>query len=461
MYKILFTWRKISSLCLIYFVFSCLILYAETDNSAHLERRSPVVRAVSETLPSVVNIGTERVIATSYSPWGDCDPFDRLFRDFFAEQGEVKTFSLGSGSIIDEEGLVISNSHVVRRASKINILLESGESFTAKMIAGDDINDIALLKIIPDKTERRFKPIKFSNPDELYLGEQVIAVGNPYGLGHSISCGVLSAIGRKATYQGVVIFSDILQTDAAINPGNSGGPLVNINAEMIGMNLSMFKDAQGIGFAIPLKRIESILAKWLIPERFNDVTLGLIPGYAEDNKKPSQVIAAEVIENSPAWNAGIRPGEKILEINSQKINSLIDAGRILWKLKGGEKIKITSSKSNYEIEVLKTKPLSGAELASAKLGLGLQELTPQLAEAMDYPFEGGLIVNDNKTNIKNVARGDIFLRLGDIPINTFEDIPRALQNVPIGEELPAVFGSIIRKGKKYYLLRKQTFIVVK
>ncbi len=451
---------KLSSSLMLFFLF--FEFFTFQSKAVENPRSSPVVKAVAEVLPSVVNIGTERIIASSYSPWGDFDPFDRGYKDFFAEQGQVKTFSLGSGAIIDEAGLVITNSHVVRRASKINVTLNNDEKFTAKVIAGDDMNDIALLRIeqAPGAL-KSFKPIKFSCPGELYLGEQVIAVGNPYGLGHSISCGVLSAIGRKATFQGRVIFSDILQTDAAINPGNSGGPLININAEMIGINLSMFKDAQGIGFAIPLRRIEATLAKWLVPERFRDVSLGIVPGLKQSlDAGRDLVVVEDVAEDSPAWRAGIRSGDQIVSFNSVKTPDIMLISSLLWKLKAGDRIKIATEKGEFDLEVQATAPLSGSELVLRRTGIGLQELSPQLAEAMDYPFEGGLIVNENRNQIKNIARGDMLLRLGDIPINNFEDIPRALQKVPYGEEIPAVFGSVIRRANKHYLLRKQVIIPV-
>ena len=420
-------------------------------------RETPVVLATRDALPSVVNIGTERLVSSSYSPWGDQYPFARLFRDYFAEQGETKTTSLGSGSIIDPAGLIITNCHVVSRASKIEILLEDGTVFTAIIVATDDLNDVALLKIV-DCGDKKFKPIKFSEPGVLFLGEPVIAVGNPFGLGHSITCGVLSAIGRKATYQGKVIFSDIIQTDAAINPGNSGGPLINVEGDMIGMSVAMHKTAQGISFAIPLKRIENILGKWLIPERFSDVSLGIILGLGESNKGRCPIAIEEVVQKSPAWNAGLRPGDIVKGFEGRKDPAVIDILRTLWKLQSGNKIKIETDKGSFEIAVAGLQPMNGDEMASQKLGIGLQELTPQISAAMDYPFDGGLVVNDVKSKMKNIARGDMLFSLGDKPVNSFAEIPRALQNYHFGDKVPAVFGSVIKKGKKHYIMRKDVLL---
>lgn len=451
--------KKLNIIVLVIFL-GLSVLAEERGPVGRSSRETPVVLATRDVLPSVVNIGTERLVSSSYSPWGDQDPFERLFRDYFAEQGEAKTMSLGSGSIIDPSGLIITNSHVVSRASRIEILLEDGGVFPAKIVATDDVNDVALLRLV-ECGDKKFKPIKFSEPGVLYLGEPVIAVGNPFGLGHSITCGVLSAIGRTATYQGKVIFSDIIQTDAAINPGNSGGPLINIEGDMIGMSVAMHKAAQGISFAIPLKRIENILAKWLIPERFSDVSLGIIPGIGEAVQGRCPVLLADVMQKSPAWNAGLRPGDIVKSFEGKKDPAIIDISRTLWKLQSGDKIKIETDKGSFEIAVAGLQPLSGEEMASQRLGIGLQELTPQVAAAMDYPFDGGLIVNEVKNDMKNISRGDMLFSIGDKPVSGFSEIPRALQNYHFGDKVPVVFGTVIKKGGKHYIMRKDVVLSLK
>jgi len=425
-------------------------------------RETPVVKAVSEVMPSVVNIGTERIVSTSFSPWR-ADPFEGLFRDYFTEQGESRNTSLGSGSIIDSNGLVLTNSHVVHRASKITVTLENGAQYFAKEIASDDVNDLALIKIEGLPESANLKIMKFARPDDLMLGETVVALGNPFGLGHSISQGILSAVKRKAVYEGNIIFSDILQTDAAINPGNSGGPLININAEMIGVNVAIFKEAQGIGFAIPLKRIECVLAKWLIPERFGDVSLGIIPGERMNEKTAMiEFFVEEIIPNSPAFKSGMKSGTQITEFNGKRIDNLLQLSKILYKVGVSDSVSFKTAEGRiYSFKAEKTKFVDGAEMAKVRLGLGLQVLNTQLAKALDYPFEGGLIISDLPAGIENVERGDIIVRIGDIPVNAIEDVSRALQGKRYGDAVPAIFISVVKKHDRYFLVKKVATLKVK
>ncbi len=424
---------------------------AEVVNS----RITPVVTAVSEVLPCVVNIGTEKIISRADSFRGENDPYDSMFRNFFAEQGQVKTTSLGSGSFIDPSGLVITNSHVVSRATRITVTLDDGTQYVAKEIASDDFNDIALLKVEGLPEARIFKPMKFARADDLMLGETVIALGNPYGLGHSISQGVLSAFGRKAIYQGNVIFSDIIQTDAAINPGNSGGPLINLNAEMIGMSTAIFCDAQGIGFAIPMKRLEDVLAKWLIPERFGELSLGIVPGQRKNGGSGMEFFVREVIQDSPAARSGIKKDDRIVEVDGVKPGRLFDISLKLWKIRvGGELTLKTADGRTYSFKAEKIKYMDGLEMARVKMGLGLQELTPQLAKALEYPFEGGLVVSDIPGGVEGVNRGDILVKLGEMTVNGISDVAKALQDKHHGDVIEAVFVSIVKKRDKFYIMKR-------
>ncbi len=425
-------------------------------------RLTPVVKAVSEVLPSVVNIGTERIVSRPYSRWGANDPFESLFRDFYAEQGSANTTSLGSGCLIDPSGLVITNSHVVSRATKITVTLDDGTQYAAREIATDDLNDVALIKIenLPDG--KTFRPIKFARPGDLLLGETVIAVGNPYGLGHSISQGVLSASGRKATYEGNVIFSDIIQTDAAINPGNSGGPLINLDGQLIGISTAIFKEAQGIGFAIPVKRLEDVLARWLIPERFGDVSLGIVPAQRNNASGGVDFIVGEILPGSPAAKSGLKKGDNILEINGAMPSSLPGIGLVLWKIQSGGEIRIrTSDTRTFTLKAEKIKYADGFEMARAKLGLGLQELTPKLARALEYPFEGGLVVGDIPGDAENVSRGDILVKLDDIPVNTASDVAKAIMDRHHGDSVEGIFVSLIRKNGKFYVMKRAAVLKVR
>ncbi len=423
-------------------------------------RITPTVKAVAKALPSVVNIGTERIVSVAQSPWGGSDPFEQLFKNFYKEQKGRKETSLGSGSLISSKGLVVTNSHVVHRATRIIVTMSNGKQYFAKEIAGDSLNDIALLQLISIKPNSNFIPITCAKPDSLLLGEPVIAVGNPYGLGSSISRGVLSATKRKISFNGKVIFGDILQTDAAINPGNSGGPLININGDMIGINTAIYGEADGIGFAIPLKRIESILATWMIPEKFRDVSLGVIPGEKVLNDEVVYFIK-EVLPSSPAWKAGVREGDVITGLNGNKINSLLDISNKIWDLKSDDSILFNIvKKGKVHLTVVNSPTMDGKEMALSRLGLGLEKLTVKLSKVLQYPFHGGLLVNNVKNRL-NVKRGDILVRIENVPIYEFSDIRRALRNKHYSDKVKAVFITIIKKNERTLITKRNVLITVK
>jgi serine protease Do len=431
-------------------------LSAPADTNGKLKndpRMTPTVKAVSRVLPSVVNIGTERIISAGFSPWQGADPFEKLFRNFFRQQPGVKTLSLGSGAIVAKGGLIVTNAHVVHKATKILVRTSDGKTHLAKEVASDPLNDIALLRLT-DANSANLPPIPLAEPGSLLLGETVVAVGNPYGLGNSISRGVLSATGREVSYNGKVLFSDILQTDAAINPGNSGGPLININGEMIGINTAIFQQADGIGFAIPIKRLESILARWMIPERFRNVSLGIIPAETGGNGKIKLEIAS-VFPDSPAWNAGVRKGDVVLAIDGEKSPSLMKTSDRLWRMKAGNSITLDiKDKGRITVKAREIKALDGKELARNRLALGTQLLTQKLARALEYPFHGGLVVDEILFKNPHIRRGDILVRIDNIPIYDYTCLRRALENKRNGHVVNAFFISLKKQGGKLLISRK-------
>ncbi|MBN1864930.1 MAG: trypsin-like peptidase domain-containing protein [Victivallales bacterium] len=441
-----------------------LLCFASTPGYAgESSRRTPVVRAVEKALPSVVNIGTERIINHYESSWGAGNPFDLMFRDFYSGQrgrGRTET-SLGSGAIINKQGLIVTNAHVVRKATRIIVTTYDGRQFTAKEIAADDVNDLALLKLDDYHGDPLLEPISVCPTDDLMLGETVIAIGNPYGLGSSISTGILSAMGRSMIYGGKVLFNDIIQTDAPINPGNSGGPLVNINADMIGLNTAIHKDAEGIGFAIPLRRVEAVLAGWLIPERFSEVSLGIIPDEkVEDGEKV--FLLREVMPESPAWQAGLRPGDEIVSIDGSKPHTLLGLSNSLWHLSAGDMVKLDiKGKEKAELEVKVLELLDGRALAEQRLGLRLRELTPKLARTLGYPFHGGLIVEDAGKNSKTLRRGDVIVKIEDIPIYEFSDISRAFKGRLYGDQISALVIYEVRQHGMLQIYKRQVVLDVK
>ncbi len=421
-------------------------------------RMTPTVKAVHSALPAVVNISTERIVRRQYwAPEQDARGYDDLADMFFGREAQQSLTSLGSGFLIDSSGLVVTNAHVVSRASRIHITSADGKQLLAEEIASDPVSDLALVRIknTPEKSD--FKEIPFAKPDDLILGEPVIAVGNPYGLGSSISEGVLSAFNRNITLSGRAVMADLLQTDAAINPGNSGGPLINLDGELIGINTIVLGQANGIGFAIPLKRIENLLATWLIPERFTDVTLGLVPGMRQNKDGIWEIYLAGVLPESPAAKAGLKEGETITAIDGLKPDSLISLSRKLFRLKVGDTIALSLAdgrKFNLKVEPLPQ--MDGRELAERRLGIGLQELTPQLAEAMGYPFSNGLLVSDMKRQDPDIRRGDLLAMINDTCIYSFTDVARALKGKRHGEKVVITLVALAHQGANCYLVKRRT-----
>src|SRR5688572_1577727 len=280
-------------------------------------RRDETVRAIERSMPSVVNISGKTVVRRQgylYDWWrNNWAPF---------YQDMPPQYSAGSGVIIDEEGYIVTNVHVVEDATEIVVTLSDNRSYPAELVVGTRKSDIALLKIRA-KPGERFVPIRFATDDDLYLGETVMALGNPFGLGGSVSRGILSSKTRRSTSQdGILDMEDWIQTDAAINPGNSGGPLVNLEGHLIGLNVAIFKEGQGIGFAIPVKRVTEALGEIFTPEVLRKLWFG-----AEFKQTTIGVSVAGVEPDSPAEKGGLKAGDIVLQVNSSVPKSVFALNR--------------------------------------------------------------------------------------------------------------------------------------
>jgi len=352
-------------------------------------RRDAVVAAVERALPSVVNIGTETIIKVR-------DPFDELYREFFdpyhRRQAPGSQYSLGSGVIIDELGYVLTNDHVVRRADKIWVKLSTGTNiYEATVVATDNQSDVSLLKL-KAKPGEKFAAITFARDDDLLLGETVLALGNPFGLGASVSRGILSSKSRVSPMENQPLdIGNWLQTDAPINFGNSGGPLVNLQGELIGLNVAVLKEAQGIGFAIPVKQVSESLSEMLTPESSADrLWFG-----ARVKAGASPLVITAVQMESPAAKAGLKPGDILLQVNGRTPKGFVEftgllvagakSGVALVTQRGGERHNVT-------VRLVPENSFFNAALIEQKIGVSLQELTPQLAEAFGLNSTEGFVV---------------------------------------------------------------------
>lgn len=402
-------------------------------------RLTPAVRAVASVYGSVVSIGTQETKQVN-------DGYERFYHEFYGQvllprQKTVRNYvPLGSGVIVNARGLIVTNNHVVRRARNLEIRLWNGKSFPARTVGFDEPNDLALLQLLPEKLgETRLQGARFGQPNDLLLGETVLTIGNPFGLDHSVSQGVLSAMHRSYESDDVP-FDDILQTDAAINPGNSGGPLVNLKGEVIGINQAIRRGASGIGFAIPVKRIEEFLSRWLLPSRFSNGHLGL----ETPRRGKSGVVLGEMESESPAAQAGLKSGDEVVEVNGQPIRRLLDFGEALWQAPEGSAVSLRLSDGRQVS--LKVTPMADDVLIESRLGLRVQTLTPDLCEAIDLPRDlRGVVINqlnsepDFRVELGDwrqvFKRGDIIVKVDDTPIRSAQELAEQLRKRRTGDSV--------------------------
>jgi serine protease Do len=351
-------------------------------------RRDVIVDAVQRVMPSVVNIATETVVSIR-------DPLENLFREFFDPYHRNRPpnaqYSLGSGVIIDEEGFVLTNFHVVGHASRVWVKLADGREYEADKLVGTSATDVALVKIRAKKGEK-FSAVRFAADDDLLLGETVLALGNPFGLGGSVTRGILSSKSRRPpTEHQPLDVRDWLQTDASINPGNSGGPLINVRGELIGINVAVYREGQGIGFAIPVKRVSEALAEIYSPEVLESLWFGarVRPGPA-----PIQVLSVE--SESPAAKAGLRTNDLIAKINGKTPAGFIDFNRELMNARDKEPVKLMVDRAGEHrtltVRLVPENSYFNAELVQTRLGLSLQEMTPALARHFAFGNMEGLLI---------------------------------------------------------------------
>ncbi|WP_432734705.1 trypsin-like peptidase domain-containing protein [Maridesulfovibrio sp. FT414] len=374
-------------------------------------RITPVVRAVQNISPAVVNITVTRIVERGVSPFGQmfgADPFDSFFDEFSARKQKFRATSTGSGVIINgSKGLVLTNAHVLSGGSDIKIKLINGMEYPAEIVGSDADFDLAVLKI---KDARSLPQVKMGDSSDIYIGETVIAIGNPFGYTHTVTTGVVSALKRTVkSKQGS--FSDFIQTDAAINPGNSGGPLLNIMGELIGINTAIQAEAEGIGFAIPINRAKRVVEELLASGKVSPVWLGL-SGQDLDQGSASYfglskvhgLLVTDVYKGTPAADANLAPGDVILSMNGIEVE---DKDSYLALMRG-----LTRSE-DIAIEVLHSAKIH-------KLKLHPQSLTSTQVQSFAWARWGMAVDRDSRgrgmlvTKVnKNSPSGKLGLQPGD------------------------------------------------
>jgi len=351
-------------------------------------------------MPSVVNISTTQTVVTKSNPFPGFEfppgsPFGDMFKDFGTPQ-EKQSSALGSGFIIDEKGIVVTNNHVIDGAEDIVVQVNGEKKFKAKVIGADPLSDIAVLQI---ETNEKFIPVNFGNSDKARIGDWVIAIGNPFGLGGTVTSGIISARNRSI---GLTRYEDYIQTDASINQGNSGGPLFNMNGDVIGINTAILGRSGnvGIGFAIPSNSAKQVIDQliefgetkrgWL-GVRIQDVTKEIAE--VENLGKPRGALVASVAENSPSEKAGVKSGDIILEFDGQAIQQMKELPMIVAKTKVGKSVKVKIWRNKKEI----TKTITLGRLETSE--------DFKVAEKKEAPKE--LFIEDLKISVREITKEDI------------------------------------------------------
>jgi S1-C subfamily serine protease len=391
-------------------------------------RHDPTVRAVEEVMPSVVNVATATVMQYP-------DFYDRLLREYYGWGNSLpreKLNSIGSGVIIDEDGWVLTNLHVLRRASRVEVKLWNGEVYEADPMVATELRDVALLKLrLPPGV--KLKAVEFAQDDDLLLGETVLALGNPFGLGGTVTRGILSSKNRRPAVDDVPLsYQDWLQTDAAINPGNSGGPLINLEGKLIGLNVAVYKEGQGIGFAIPVKQVTEALSQFYTPEVSNAMWFG-----ARVKESGDSLVINSVQPRSPAALAGLEEGQVVLEIDGTRPRRLIEFNELLCAARDAKPVlKVKSGTTTRGIQV---SMIPFADLISSKLGMSIMFLGAEGDPRQGVQTPQGLYITEVEPNgpadAVNLRKGALLAGVGDKQARDLLTVASALSATRAGDAL--------------------------
>ncbi len=428
-------------------------------------------------IPGVVSIYSERNLdgPGSGAPLDDrfdMNPFEYFFGPGGGGHSAPRTETgLGSGVIISPQGYILTNNHVVEGADIIKVRLSDGSEYQAKVVGVDKPSDVAVIRI--EKSDSPLPALPVGNSDNLRIGEWVMAVGNPYGLSHTVTSGIISAMGRRNT--GITGYEDFLQTDAAINPGNSGGALLNLDGELIGINTAIFSRTgghQGIGFAIPInmaKRItEDLIRDGIVTRGWLGVSIQSInKELAEALKLTEQsgALVGDVIPGGPAQKAGIKRGDIIQQINGQKVRDVSELLNLVALLKPGARVHVEvlrdgeirkheaviSRRDENRLSALELDP--GAPAGKAKVGLEVVELNEEAINryGINASVEQGVLVArvaaGSRAEDAKLQEGDVILEVNRTSIHSLKDFNRAMEEASRGNRVLLL---VYRDGKTFF-----------
>ncbi|RUA13629.1 MAG: serine protease [Alphaproteobacteria bacterium] len=361
-------------------------------------------------MPSVVNIASTQTIRTTSNPFPfefpEGSPFEDMFKEF-NQPRERKATGLGSGFIIDEKGIVVTNNHVIQGAEDIIVSVNGSTEYKAKIIGTDPYMDLAVLQI---ESNEEFKPVSFGDSDKARIGDWVIAIGNPFGFGGTVTSGIISSRNRDI---GLTRYDDFIQTDASINVGNSGGPLFNLDGKVVGINTAIIAPGRsgsiGIGFAIPSNSASKVIEQLI---EFGETKRGWLGvriqvvteeiAEVEKLEKPEGALVANVSEGSPAAKGGIKPGDIILEFDGKKVDTMRTLPKLVAQTKVGKRVEV--------------KIWRNQQLISKKVLLGRLESSKEFKAENKTESDKDIIVEALKISVRDLNKNDISKR--ELPKNS-------------------------------------------
>jgi serine protease Do len=421
---------------------------AEADEGPSKSSIAPVVKTV---LPSVVNISSSKVVHARAEGMEQM-PMDPMFRQFFGENGfdvpkDRREKALGSGVIVSPEGYILTNNHVVDGATDVKVTLSDKREFQARVVGADPKTDVAVLKI----ESERLTPLALGDSSRVEVGDVAIAVGNPFGVGQTVTKGIISAKGRGGL--GIEDYEDFLQTDAPINPGNSGGALVNDRGELIGINTAIISHgsggSQGIGFAVPVNLARQVMDQILKNGKVVRAYLGILPqdvtpamAKAFGEKNARGIVVGDVTPNSPAQNSGIERGDIILELNGKPVVDSNQLRMSISMMQPGTSVRLKTLRSGNEREMsvkLAEMPTETAKVNSeqeggskALEGVEVTNLNAQIAQELGLPpGTAGVVVSGvdpaSKMAESGLRRGDVIQEVNHQPVKNVSEFQNAIR----------------------------------